>query len=200
MQTHEFPDEILLQITNYLGARSTHDLRDLALVSRRWHLITAPILLSTISVSSLGDLAQLCDHLASAREVRRLLLDNQATTEQTHVSMIAHHTRSIVISGTWWPPNLDVVADYHLGLDQYQPVGGGAVSPDIEIPYHEMMSKLGASIPHLKQLRSLEWYGRFPGDYYLAAYLFKMNNLSQMTLCIDNRYVTPSKSKSNPML
>ncbi|KAF8598035.1 hypothetical protein BDV93DRAFT_355067 [Ceratobasidium sp. AG-I] len=197
MHTHEFPDEILLLIVHYLGAGSTHQLRNLALVGRRWYLIAAPVLLSTIAVSSLGDLVRLCDHLASAHKAHIFLLGRPAAAEQRHVSMIAHHTRSIIISGTWWPRNLDVVTDYHIGLDQYQPVGGGAVPPDIEIPYHEMMSKLGASIPQLKQLKSLEWYGRFPGDYYLAAYLLKTRYLSQLTLCIDNRFVVPSQSYCN---
>lgn len=197
MATRDFPDEILLHIAHYVGAHSTHDLRDLALVGRRWYLITAPILLSTIAVSSLGDLVRLCDHLASAHKAYMFLLGCPATTEQPYVSMIAHHTRTVVMSGTWWPRNLGIVADYHTGLDQYQPAGGGALPPDVEIPYFEMMAKLGESIPHLKQLNSLEWYGRFPGDYYLATYLLKTRHLSQLTLCIDTKFVTASQSKSD---
>ncbi|KAF8598033.1 hypothetical protein BDV93DRAFT_610071 [Ceratobasidium sp. AG-I] len=193
MDTPKFPDEILLLIVHYLGAPSTHDLRDLALVSRKWYLIAAPILLSTIAVSSLSDLVQLCDHIASVHRAHMSLLGRPAITRQPHVSMIVRHARSLVISGTHLPV-LGGVVDCYTGLDRCQPVGNEVLPPDIEIPYDEMISKLDASIPHLKHLESFEWYGRFPGDYYLAVYLLKAGCLSRLTLCIDKQGNRPSQS------
>jgi hypothetical protein len=197
MDTRKFPDEILLDIARYVAIHSSHNLRPLALVSRRWYLITAPSLLSHISVSSLGDLVRLCDHLASIHVAQNFLLGHIIASDHQYVSMIEHHTRTIVVSGQNWPGRLGVVADYYTGLDEYQPPGGSSpeTAPDIEITYREMFSKMGASIPHLKQLNSLEWYGRFPGDYYLVNYLLKTRNLSHLALGIDNKYVNISQSK-----
>ncbi|KAF8598041.1 hypothetical protein BDV93DRAFT_527019 [Ceratobasidium sp. AG-I] len=71
MDNQSIPDEILLHIIRYLGARYTHNLRDSTLVSRRWHLIAASIPLSTIAVSSLGDLSRLCgSHSFRLRSLR----------------------------------------------------------------------------------------------------------------------------------
>ncbi|KAG8791099.1 hypothetical protein FRC12_010149 [Ceratobasidium sp. 428] len=113
--------------------------------------------------------------------------------------MIEHHTRSIVVSGQRWPPGIGVVADYYTGLDKYQPPSGNGplTAPDIEIKYRDMLSKLGASLPYLKQLDSLEWYGRFPGDYYLVNYLLQTRALSRLTVCVDNGRVRIPSSHCN---
>ncbi|QRV83140.1 F-box-like protein [Ceratobasidium sp. AG-Ba] len=191
MDTRYFPDEILLDIVHYVGCCSSHDLRGIALVSRRWYLVAAPELLSTVRVTSLGDLVRLCDHLAEAHVAQNFLLGHPISNSNNYVSMIEYHTRSISINGRDWPPEIGVVGDYHTGLDEYQPPGGSSLitAPDIQIKYRDMLSKLGAAIPHLKQLESLEWYGRFPGDYYLVNYLLQTRVLSRLILGIDNHYV-----------
>ncbi|KAG8711636.1 hypothetical protein FRC08_015664 [Ceratobasidium sp. 394] len=199
MNTRDFPDEILLDIAHYIGICSSHELRSLALVDRRWYLVAAPQLLATIRVSSLGDLVRLCDHLASAHVAQNFLLGHPIANGHNYVSMIEHHTRGIVISGERWPHGIGVVADYYTGLDKYQPPAGNGplTAPDVEIKYQDMLSKLGASMPHLKQLGSLEWYGRFPGDYYLVNYLLQTRILSRLSLCIDNGRVKLSPSFCN---
>ncbi|KAG9096600.1 hypothetical protein FRC06_008499 [Ceratobasidium sp. 370] len=199
MNTRDFPDEILLDIAHYIAVCSSHELRNLALVSRRWYLVAAPQLLATIRVSSLGDLVRLCDHLASAHVAQNFLLGHPISNGYNYVSMIEHHTRGIVLSGEPWPYGIGVVADYYTGLDEYQPPGGNGplTAPDMEIKYRDMLSKLGASIPHLKQLESLEWYGRFPGDYYLVNYLLHTRSLNRLTLGIDNSRVQISPNFCN---
>lgn len=168
-----FPNEILLHISKVLGEDSTLYLKPFSLLNRRWHSEVAPILLSTISVSSLGELVELCDHITSFDEV----------TSGTLQSTIGLHTTTIVINGksceSW-------TLDCHAGLedlgythkDEEHPIG-------INMSSEQILSKLRDALPRLVLLAGLEWYGRFNGDYYLVRYLQDANVIKHLKYGVD---------------
>lgn len=180
----ELPNEILLHVSELLGKDSTLYLKPFSLLNRQWHSEVAPVLLSTISVSSLGKLIELCDHISSFRDVASGKLQ----------STIGLSTKTIVINGEIFSEGQ---TDCHAGLEVHsdiqhedQPnVIGVNMSPE------QILSKLRDALPRLVLLEGLEWYGRFAGDYYLVRYLQRANVIKHLTCGIEQWGSNQSKSK-----
>ncbi|KAG8717474.1 hypothetical protein FRC09_014228, partial [Ceratobasidium sp. 395] len=158
--SHKLPNEVALNISTWVAKDSSLDLKPLTLVDRQWHSVVAPPLLSTISVSSLGNLLALCDHLVSLGEVSNDVL----------LSALPKNTRTIVISGVIWGWR----ADCRVGLEDLGEIGhtdeedtGDPDEPDVSVSFDETVSKIRSGLPLLTVLDGLEWYGRFAGDYHL---------------------------------
>lgn len=164
------PNEIVCNISMLVGEDSTLDLKSLTLVDHQWHAATAPLLLSTISVSSLDQIFELCDHVISS-----------------HLSScIAKFTKTIVISGVNWEhpraddhPGLRYVDGQLLGAD-----GRLLIEPDIDILPDGMPEKIRAALLHLTSLDGLEWYGSFPGDYHLVRFLQQAHAIVHLNYAI----------------
>ncbi|KAG8719675.1 hypothetical protein FRC08_002274 [Ceratobasidium sp. 394] len=172
------PNEIVLNISAQVGRDSSLDLKPLTLVDHQWHTVVSPSLLSTITVSSLGNLLELCDHLVSLNE----------HSSNAFQSAMPKNTTTIVIDGVIWAPR----ADCHVGLQDLGEVGRGDEEdtddpdePDISVSFEEVVSKLGTALPLLTALDGVEWYGRFAGDYHLVRYLQKAKVIRHVSYGID---------------
>ncbi|KAG8698946.1 hypothetical protein FRC09_006923 [Ceratobasidium sp. 395] len=178
--SHKLPIEILLNISAWVAKYSSLDLKPLTVVDRQWYSVAAPSLLSTISVSSLGNLLELCDHLVSLGEV----------SNNTLLSALPKNTQTIVISGVVWGRR----ADCRVGLEDLGEIGRtdeedteNADEPDVTMPFYGIASKLRSALPLLAVLDSLEWYGRFAGDYHLVRYLQKAGVIRYLSYGIDTQ-------------
>ncbi|KAG9121454.1 hypothetical protein FRC07_002588 [Ceratobasidium sp. 392] len=176
--SHKLPNEIVLNISTWVAKDSSLNLKPLTLVDRQWHTVVAAALLSTISVSSLGNLLELCDHLTSLNE----------HSSDTPSSALPKNTKTIVIAGVIWPAR----ADCHVGLEDLGEVGRGDEEdtddpdePDVSVPFDEVRSKLRNALPLLTILDGLEWYGRFAGDYHLVRYLQEAKVIQHLSYGID---------------
>ncbi|QRW11888.1 26S proteasome non-ATPase regulatory subunit 12 [Ceratobasidium sp. AG-Ba] len=174
----KLPNELIANILALVGKESSLDLKPLTLVGRQWHAVVAPSLLSIISVSSLGNLAELCDFLHSKSN----------SSEEGLPLAVFKNTKTIVISGKIWPAHRDC----HVGLEDLGEVGEGEnedtddpAEPDVSLSFDEISSKLRAGLPLLAALDGLEWYGRFAGDYHLVRYLQKANIIRHLAYGID---------------
>jgi hypothetical protein len=186
--SRKLPNEVILRVSALLSKESSLDLKPLTLVNHQWHNVVAPALLSTISVSSLRDLVEMCDHLMS--------FDKHL--EDTRLSSIMDNTKTIVIAGVIWGGD---VADSHVGLEDLGEVArgddedGDPAEPDINIPFDEVSSKIREALPLLTKLNGLEWYGRFAGDYHLVRYLQKANVIQHLAYGIDMQVSSVSVGK-----
>jgi hypothetical protein len=176
---HQLPNEIVLRIARLVGEESTLDLKPLVLVNRQWHTVVAPLLLATISVSSLGNVVELCDQIISFGQ----------RDDNAHSSSIARYTKTIVISGEIWENDR---SDSRVGLEDLgeQPLGENegsepAVEPDIDMPPEEVSGKIRTALPRLTSLDGFEWYGRFAGDYYLVRYLQQAKVIRHLAYGVD---------------
>ncbi|KAG8712825.1 hypothetical protein FRC09_019425 [Ceratobasidium sp. 395] len=176
--SHKLPNEIVLNISTWVAKDSSLDLKPLTLVDRQWHSVVAPPLLSTISVSSLGNLLALCDHLVSLGEA-----SNDAL-----LSALPKNAQTIVISGVIWGWR----ADCRVGLEDLGEIGRAdgeddedPDEPDVSVPFNEIVSKLRTALPFLTVLDGLEWYGRFAGDYHLVRYLQKAGVIRHLSYGVD---------------
>lgn len=164
----KLPDEVVLQISRLIGEDSSLDLKPSTLLNRQWHRVAAPLLLSTIVVSSLGKLVTLCDHIISFSK----------TAGGTLRSTIETHTKTLVIHGEIWKAGQQ---GSHLGLededlaDLLDEEEDDSAEPDIEMPSEEILSRMQSALHRLAALEGFEWYGRFAGDYYLVRYIQKAN-------------------------
>ncbi|KAF8607176.1 hypothetical protein BDV93DRAFT_520066 [Ceratobasidium sp. AG-I] len=181
----KLPNEILLNILSLVGDYSTTDLKPLALLNRQWHRVVAPTLLSTIAVSSLGDLMELCAHLLSFG----------IPTDRTLRSNIGDHTRTIVINGTLWE---DRRSDCPVGIDGLGIISpddlldGDPALPDTDMTPERIFRTIREAVPLIVALEGFEWYGRFAGDYYLAQHLQKTRKIRHLTYGIEKNVSTLS--------
>lgn len=185
----KLPNEVIHQISSSLGEDSSLDLKPFTLLNRQWHSVIAPVLLSTIAVSSLGKLVELCDHIISFREAAGGSLQ----------STIEAHTRTLVIAGEIWDAG---TLDTHVGLEDLGDISRGPdedgddpAEPDIELPSEQVLSSIQAALPRLVALEGFEWYGRFAGDYYLVRYLQKAKVIKHLVFGIDMQVSSPSTGK-----
>ncbi|GAB1524526.1 hypothetical protein RhiTH_007680 [Rhizoctonia solani] len=171
------PEEILSKISKLVGEESTFDLKPLSLVSRQWHSVVAPTLLSTVSISSLGKLVELCDQIVEYH-----------SRGNGPKSSVANYTKTLIVSGI---TNGD--ADSHLGLEDLgeQPRGPDegdeedAIPPDIQMEPDTIRQKVHAAFSHFVLLEGFEWYGRFAGDYHLVRYLQRAKVIRHLAYGID---------------
>lgn len=169
----KLPTEILLRILALVGEDSTLYLGPVVLLNRRCHGLAAPILLSTISVSSLGNLMKLCDHIKSSSN----------TTKS-----IETFTKTLVIAGKTWG---DGIEDSYVGLEDVSElpprnnVGGSYIKPDTDMPTEQILSNLRTALSHFVALDGLEWYGRFTGDYHLVRCLQDTGMIQHLAYEID---------------
>ena len=119
--SEKLPIEILLDVMRLLGEESTLYLKSFTLLNRYWHSLAAPILLSTISVSSLGRLVDLCEHVTSSNNALR---------------SIEAFTKTIVINGQTWENH---ARDSYIGLEDtsgwraMNEADGGHAEPDVDL-------------------------------------------------------------------
>ncbi|KAG8762710.1 hypothetical protein FRC12_008899 [Ceratobasidium sp. 428] len=178
--SHKLPNEILLNISAWVANNSSLDLKPLTLVDRQWYSVAAPSLLSTISVTSLGNLLELCDHLVSFG----------GSPSDGLPSALPKNARTIVISGVIWGRR----ADCCVGLEDLGEILGTGEEDtrntdelDVSVPFDEIVSKLRSALPLLSMLDGLEWYGRFVGDYHLVRYLQKSGVIRHLSYGIDTQ-------------
>ncbi|KAG8781350.1 hypothetical protein FRC12_021955 [Ceratobasidium sp. 428] len=178
--SHKLPNEILLNISAWVANDSSLDLKPLTLVDRQWYSVAAPSLLSTISVTSLGNLLELCDHLVSFG----------GSPSDGLTSALPKNARTIVISGVIWGRR----ADCCVGLEDLREILGTGEEDtentdelDVSVPFDEIVSKLRSALSLLTVLDGLEWYGRFVGDYHLIRYLQKAGVIRHLSYGIDTQ-------------
>lgn len=173
MITERLPKEILLDIVSLLAKDSTLYLKPFTLLNRDWHTVAAPVLLSTISVSSLGGLVSLCEQITSSNNTLR---------------SIETFTKTIVIDGDFWE---DRTSDSYVGLEDVSDLpprneaDGEPNEPDISMPPEQVLSIIHATVSRFVALDALEWYGRFAGDYHLVRYLQRAGVIRHMTYKIE---------------
>ena len=118
----KLPAEIIIRILFLIGEESTLYLKPFTLLNQQWHALAAPILLSTISVTSLGNLVKLCEKISSPKNTLR---------------SIEAFTKTLVIAGETWG---DRIVDSHAGLEDisdlppYNPSNGDLAKPNVEMP------------------------------------------------------------------
>ncbi|KAF8599700.1 hypothetical protein BDV93DRAFT_546675, partial [Ceratobasidium sp. AG-I] len=173
MMSEKLPNEILLDIMSLLGEESTLYLVPFTLLNRYWHSLAAPVLLSTISVSSLGSLLGLCEQMVSPNNTFR---------------SIETFTRTIIINGESWD---NYTTDCHAGLEDVSNLplrneaDGDPAEPDIDMPPEQVLSSLRGALTRCMALDGLEWYGRFAGDYYLTRFLQGTRAIRRVTYKIE---------------
>lgn len=173
---NKLPNEILLRISKLVSNDSTLDLKPLSLLNRQWYAVVGPILLATISVSTLGQVIELCDQITCF------------SRSKTFPSFIAKHAKTVVISGTMWEIG---VADCHFGLEDLgeqlrgEEEGDTLVEPDVGLSSQDVSEKIHAALPSLVLLDGLEWYGRFAGDYCLVRYLQQSGVVRRLAYGVD---------------
>ena len=184
----KLPNEILLHILTIAGNYSTMDLKPLALLNRQWHRVVSPALLSTIAVSSLSALMELCVHLIwFGKHNYRTLQPN-----------IGDHVKTIVISGALWE---DHTRDCPVGIDGLGASPSNDLSheglavPDTDMLPEKIFRMIREAIPLLVSLEGFEWYGRFAGDYYLAQHLQKTCAIKHLAYGIEGNVSVGSPGK-----
>lgn len=186
--SHQLPNEIILRISTIVSKDSTLDLKPLSLLNRRWRAVVGPVLLATVSVSTLRQVVELCDQITCFNR------------SETFPSSVAKYAKTIVISGTIWEAG---AADCHFGLEDLgeQPRGENEgetpVEPDIDISSQDVSEKVRASFPHLTSLDGLEWYGRFAGDYCLVRFLQRSGMIRRLAYGVDLFVSTTSPAYCN---
>ena len=175
----KLPNEVILQVSMVLAEDSSVDIKPFTLLNRQWHSVLAPVLLSTIAVSSLGKLVEFCDQITSFNE----------HTSGTLQSTIENHAKALVIAGEIWDAG---ALDSHVGLEDLGDIprgedelGDEPAEPDTELPPEQILSKIHSALPRLAALEGFEWYGRFAGDYHLVRYLQKANVIKHLAYGID---------------
>ncbi|KAF8600314.1 hypothetical protein BDV93DRAFT_559451 [Ceratobasidium sp. AG-I] len=182
----KLPNEVILQVSTTLAEDSSLDLKPFTLLNRRWHSVIAPALLSTISVSSLGKLVELCDHVTSFGE----------HTGGALQSTIETHAKTLVIAGEILDGGM---LDPHVGLDDLGDIprgedelGDEPAEPDTTMPPAQILSKIHSAFPRFAALEGFEWYGRFAGDYHIVRYLQKAKVIKHLAYGIDMQVSSPS--------
>lgn len=184
----KLPNEVLLNVLLLVGDYSTLDMKPLALLNRYWHRIISPKLLSTIAISSLSGLMELCSHLISSGKHK----------DRTPQSNIAKYAKTIVVNGTVWE---SWKSDCPVGIDGLGVVSpayildGNPTLPDADMPPEQIFSIIRDALPRLISLESFEWYGRFAGDYYLVQYLRKAHVVRRLAYGIDKNVSSLSNGK-----
>lgn len=164
------PTDVISLVLKLVASDSTHKLKPLTLLCRHWRSCVSPLLLKTVSVTSLGSLVNFCDFIIGTRIIGDF-------------SYFEHFTTTIVLSG-----NVDFHAVYDptLGRSRYiEP--DGFTTPDTDLREDEIDAIISDSLARFRALGSLEWYGRFAGDELLVVRLQREANIHSITMGIGTR-------------
>ncbi|KAF8596826.1 hypothetical protein BDV93DRAFT_610687 [Ceratobasidium sp. AG-I] len=164
------PPEVITLVLRNVAVDSIHNLKPLTLLCKRWRSCASPLLLETVSVTSLGGLIKLLDCAIDSR------MGND-------FSYFEHYTTTIILSGhTYFGPLIDSSL---LGMEKHWKTDEDLTKPDTELSDVEINANLATSLAHFQVLESLEWYGRFAGDELLVSHLRLEGKIRNLTIGID---------------
>lgn len=164
------PPEIITLVLRQVAADSTHALKPFTLLSHLWRSYASPLLLETISITSLGGLVQLCDHILDTRSANGPSYFERCTT----TIVLSGH----VYFGTLMHPDL-------VGMEKYYITDEDFTKPDTTLSAAEVDAKIQAAVSRFQKFNSLEWYGRFAGDELLVGRLQREGRIRSLILGTD---------------